>query len=67
MRSHHNHHADACDLEAATQVDAEGVSSRRVLVGMVRGLHKHNENSLAPRLRKIERTNLYATPVPDLT
>ena len=65
MRSHHHHYADACDLEVATQVDAKGVSGRRVFVGMVRGLHKHNENSLTPRLRKIKRTNLYApTPRP---
>lgn len=60
MRSHHYHHADACNLEAATQVDAKVVSGCRVFIGMVRGLYEHNENSLTPFLRKIKGTNLYA-------
>lgn len=64
MRSHHNSHADACDLEVAAQVDAKGVSGGRVSVGMVRGLHEHNENSLTPGLCEIEGANLYATNLP---
>lgn len=60
MRSHHNHHAYACNLETAAQIDTKGVSGGRVSVGMVRGLHKHNENSLTSRLRKIKRANVYA-------
>ena len=50
MRPHHHYHADACDLEVATQIDAKMVSGGGIPSGMVRGFHEHNEDSLTPSI-----------------
>ena len=67
LRSHHHHHADAGDLEAATQMDAKAVSGGRLPFGMVRRRHQHHANRLTARFGQIKRTNMSAPSLPPRT